>query len=98
MKHTKTWYYEFLFAGRLIKESAKTASKTVAKEAEKQRRRELEKGFNGLSDSRDERVRSIDDLASSFLEDYGVRQPRSAAFAKHAIGHVSRLLGEIDVR
>jgi integrase len=94
VKHTKIWYYEFVFAGRLIKESAKTASKTVAKEAEKQRRRELEKGFNGLSDSRDERVRSISDLASSFLEDYKVRQPRSATFAKHAIGHVDRLVGE----
>lgn len=32
LKHTKTWYYEFIFAGRLIKESAKTGSKTVAKE------------------------------------------------------------------
>jgi len=95
MKHTKIWYYEFVFAGRLIKESAKTASKTVAKEAEKQRRRELEKGFNGLSDSRDERVRSIDDLASSFLGDYKVRQPRSAIFAEHAMGHVNRLLGEL---
>ena len=95
MKHTKIWYYEFVFAGRLIKESAKTASKTVAKEAEKQRRRELENGFNGISDSRDERVRSIGDLASSFLEDYRVRQPRSATFAEHAMGHVNRLLGEL---
>jgi integrase len=94
MKHTKIWYYEFVFAGRLIKESAKTHSKTVAKEAEKQRRRELEKGFNGLSDSRDQRVRSIRDLACSFLADYSVRQPRSTAFAKHAMGHVVRLLGE----
>ena len=38
MKHTKTWYFEFMFAGRLIKESAKSTSKTVAREAEKQSR------------------------------------------------------------
>ncbi len=30
-KHTKVWYYAFIFAGRLVKESAKTTSKTVAK-------------------------------------------------------------------
>jgi integrase len=95
MKHTKIWYYEFVFAGQLIKESAKSASKTVAKEAEKQRRRELENGFNGLSDSRNQRVRSIGDLSFSFLEDYKVRQPRSATFAEHAIGHVKRLFGEL---
>lgn len=47
-KHTKVFYYEFIFAGRLVKESAKTTSKTVAKEAEKRRRRELEEGFNGI--------------------------------------------------
>ncbi len=58
-KHTKTWYYEFIFAGRLVKESAKTTSKTVAKEAEKKRRRELEEGFNGIGDARDERVTPV---------------------------------------
>jgi hypothetical protein len=56
LKHTRVWYYEFIFAGPLIKESAKTASKPVAKEAEKRRRRELEEGFNGLADSRDDRI------------------------------------------
>ena len=27
MQHTKVWYYEFVFAGRLVKESAKTNRK-----------------------------------------------------------------------
>ncbi|MGI9071912.1 MAG: tyrosine-type recombinase/integrase [Bryobacteraceae bacterium] len=94
LKHTKIWYYEFIFAGRLVKESAKTKSKTVAKEAEKQRRRELEEGFNGIADSRDQRIRSLTGLGQTFLKDYRVRQPKSARFAEHAIGHVERLLGE----
>jgi hypothetical protein len=47
-KRTKVWYYKFIFAGRLVKESAKSTSKTVAREAEKKRRRELEEGFNGI--------------------------------------------------
>ena len=58
-RRTKIWYYKFIFAGRLIKESAKTTSKTVAKEAEKRRRRELEEGFNGVNDARDLRMRPL---------------------------------------
>jgi integrase len=95
LKHTKVWYYEFVFAGRLIKESAKTPLKTVAKEAERQRRRELEQKFNGIVDARSERVRTIRDLASSFLKDYRVRQSTSATFAEHAIAHVERLIGRL---
>jgi integrase len=95
MKHTKVWYYEFIFAGRLVKESAKTKSKTVAKQAEQARRRELEKGFNGVSDGRQERIRNVEELASGFLADYKVRKPKSATFAQHALGHVVRLIGDL---
>lgn len=77
----------------MIKEPAKTKSKTVAKNAEKRRRRELEGGFNGLTDIRNERIRKVRDLADVFLEDYRIRQPKSATFAEYAICHVSRLLG-----
>src|SRR5215470_5186141 len=45
----ETWWYKFKFAGQTIRESAKTGSKTVAKSAERTRRRELEEGFNGIS-------------------------------------------------
>jgi hypothetical protein len=76
-----------VFAGRLVKESAKTKSKTVAKAAEQARRRELEKGFNGLSDGRQDRIRNLRELARTFLADYQVRQPKSATFGEHALGH-----------
>lgn len=92
-KHTKVWYYEFIFAGRLIKESAKTPSKTVAKEAEKKRRRELEEGFNGIGSARDQRVTKLRDLAETFMADYELRQPKSITFARHAVKHIVRLLG-----
>lgn len=97
LKHTHVWYYEFIFAGRLVKESAKTTSKTVAKQAEQARRRELEKGFNGVSDGRQERIRHVGELAKSFLADYQVRQPKSSSFAEHAIAHVLRLIGGLMV-
>jgi integrase len=87
------WWYEFLFARRRVRESAKTTSKTVAKQAEKNRRRELEHGFNGIQDNRDERVRSIKELATAYLADYRLRH-KSGVFADYALGHVTRLIGE----
>jgi hypothetical protein len=46
-KRGKTYWYEFIFNGR-IRESAKTRSKRVAEEAENARRRDLELGINGI--------------------------------------------------
>jgi integrase len=88
------WWYEFWFAGRRIRESSKSESKTVAKSAEKNRRRELEEGFNNVSDVRRERVRAMGEIADEFLEDYKLRLPQSATFAEYAIGHIKRLLGD----
>ena len=42
------WWYDFIFEGQRVRESAKTRSKTVAKAAEKARRRELEESYNGI--------------------------------------------------
>ena len=41
-------WYKFRFAGQMIRESTKSASKTVAKEAERARRRELEESWNQI--------------------------------------------------
>ena len=40
-KRGDVYWYEFIFAGKRIRESTKSHSKTVAKEAEKDRRRSL---------------------------------------------------------
>jgi hypothetical protein len=91
-KRGKIWWYEFWFAGRRIQESAKTASKTVAKLAEQQRRRELEEGFNSIEDRREERIRAIREVAKEYLESSVLRN-RSVAFAQYAVNHLTRLLG-----
>jgi hypothetical protein len=57
-RRADVWSYKFRFAGRFIRE-AKTASKTVASQAEKQRRRDLEEGYNNIAEVRDERVRPL---------------------------------------
>jgi len=42
------WWYKFRFAGQVIRESTKSESKTVAKDAERVRRRELEESWNQI--------------------------------------------------
>lgn len=66
-KRGGVYWYHFLFAGRHIQESAKTTSKTLAKSAEQKRRRELEEGFNSLTDGRKDRIRTIAELADKYL-------------------------------
>lgn len=88
----KVYWYKFYFAGQLICESSKSRSKTVAKNAEQQRRRELEAGYNNIKDLRVERVRPLDEVITEYLVGYRLRY-RSASFAEYALGHVSRLLG-----
>jgi hypothetical protein len=93
-KRGDIWWYKFVFAGQPIRESSKSTSKTIAKTAEQQRRRELEQGFNNVTiiDTRKERVRLFGELADAFYEDYAIRLPKSATYAKYAVDHLKRLL------
>ncbi|MCL5669738.1 MAG: hypothetical protein M1423_00310 [Acidobacteria bacterium] len=45
----RIWWYRFRFGGRIIHESSKSTSKEVAREAEKQRRRQLEESWNQVT-------------------------------------------------
>jgi integrase len=92
-KRGTTWWYKFRFAGRLIRESAKTTSKTVARDAERTRRRELEAGYNNLSD-REERVQTLSSIGAEYLSEYKLRH-RATRFAEYALRHVVRLLGKL---
>jgi integrase len=93
LKPSAVWWYKFYFAGQFIRESSKSTSKTLAKQAEQKRRRELEEGFNGITDRREERIRSMKDLADAYLEAYKLRA-KSPAFADYALDHVVRHLGK----
>ena len=47
-KRGDVWWYKFRFAGQMVRESSKSGSKTVAKDAERIRRRELEESWNQI--------------------------------------------------
>ena len=94
-KQAAVWWYEFSFAGRRIRESSKSTRKTLAVEAEKIRRRELELGFNAIKDTRTDRIKPISEMADAYLREYRLRKPRSIVFATAALGHVKRLVGRV---
>ena len=87
------WWYKFYFAGREIRESTKSTSKTIAKDAEKERHRELERGFHNITQVRENRIRPLREIAAEYLADYRLRF-RGVTFAEYAIGHVTRHLGD----
>ena len=96
-KRGKTWHYEFLFANKRIRESAKSTSKTIAKEAERKRRRELEEGFNGLTkEDRSWRVLAFSEAAEKYFADYAKRhRPHSISYMRNCLVHLNQYLGKM---
>jgi hypothetical protein len=54
-----TWWYEFRFARQVVRESARTRSKSVACKAEQARRGELEEGYHGIKRRAEPRLFSV---------------------------------------
>ncbi len=65
-KGHKTWTMEFLFNGQRIRESTGVRAKTLAKEIEKKRRRDLEEGTAGIRKRKLPRLFSV--AANEWLE------------------------------
>jgi integrase len=92
------WYqYEFLYGGKRVQESARTKSKTIAKEAERKRREELERAAIGLpAEGRADRIASVAEKINAYLESYHVNhRAKSIAFATGRLENVRRLLGSV---
>ena len=94
-KRGDVYWYKFRFAGKLIRESAKTKSKTLAKLAEKKRHRDLEEGFNDvLTESRNDRIRTLSGAADAYSIAYSARNAASSAsYSKYCIKHLKEHLG-----
>lgn len=92
-----TWWFEFTFCGKRIRESAKTSRKTIAAEAEKRRRLELEKARAGMpSESGEERINRVSDSVKSYLRHYASNhRAKSVIFATQRLAHVERLIGKL---
>jgi integrase len=96
-KRGSTWWYEFIFAGKRVRESAKTSRKTIATEAERNRRLELEKTLSGMPlEKRENRIRSVAGVVKAYEDHYSINhRAKSVAFSKSRLAHVKRLLGAL---
>ena len=91
-KRGDVWWYKFHFAGQEIRESTKTTSKTVAKDAERARRRQLEESFNSIKPRRVTPQFSI--ASSDWLKTRTAIAPSTERSYKLAISQLTRDFGK----
>src|ERR1035441_4106220 len=94
-KRGKTWWYEFVYGGQRIRDSAKTSKKTIAIEAEKDHRRRLERASAGMpSEQPQQRIRNVAAVLKEYEAQYGINhRDNSLTIVRNRSKHVARLLG-----
>jgi integrase len=94
------WWYKFRFGGQMIRESSKSESKTIARDAERSRRRELEQGFNRIERHRSALLFSV--AAEEWLTAKKAHlAPRSVVIERANLKHLTPFFGKMllcDVR
>lgn len=96
-KQSDVWWFEFVFDGQRIRESSKSARKTIAAEAEKQRRKDLERARAGLPiEEPSRRIQRVADALKSYEEGYMItHRAKSASWVKERLVHVRRLMDQV---
>jgi hypothetical protein len=93
-KRGEVWWYKFRFGGQMIRESSKSPSKTVAKDAERTRRRELEESFNRIP-----KRRVALTFGPAFEEWIKAKEahlaPRSVVIERANLKHLSPFFGKL---
>ena len=91
-KRGDVWWYKFRSAGQMIRESSKSESKTIARDAERARRRELEENWNQI------KRRKLPPLFSVAAEDWLKTRtsiaPSTERSYKLAIAHLKTDFGK----
>ncbi len=105
-KHPKTgklvrsavWWYEFIYAGSRIRESSKQTKKTLATEAEKRRRKELEQSYAGVPnhETPKDRIRTVKGALATYQKSYAVNhREKSTAVVSERSKPLERHLGSL---
>jgi integrase len=90
---SSVWSYEFEFKGQRYRETTKTTSKTVARDAFNARRREVELGFNGIK--KREMPKTFSVAADEHLAaKEGNIAPSTFEILKRAISHLRPVFGK----
>jgi hypothetical protein len=94
LKQSKQWWYDFTYDGRRHCNAAKTTRKTIATEAERQKRLELEQAGRKPAVRSADRTASVKERATVYLANYpSNHRAKSVIFATQRLAHVKRLLG-----
>ena len=88
----KIWWFRFQLCGQEIRESAKTTSKTLAREAERARRRRLEESYNGVT--KRERPPLFKIAAREWLKTKATATPRTYRNYREHVDSLITDLGE----
>jgi integrase len=92
-KRGTIWWYRFKFSGQTIRETSKSTSRTLARDAERCRRRELEEGYNGIS--RPKRIHIFSVVADSWLNAKAATlSPRTVQIERLNLKHLNPVLGQ----
>ena len=96
-KESSKWWFEFTFAGRHVRESSKSTRKTIAVEAEKRRRLELERALAGIpTEKPTDRIRDVKTALKAYADSYRVNhRPGSVTLVEERSKHLVRLLGSM---
>ncbi len=101
VKHAAVWWYEFTYAGKRYRESAKTTRKTLAGDREEKRRLELERQMTTGRRAADPRLmlRTVKEAIETYIAKYDApnHAARSISWVKERCPEVVRLLGSVSL-
>jgi len=96
-KESRVWWYEFIYGGERIRQSAKTTRKSIAVEAEKDHRRRLERASAGMpTEQPEQRIRTVATVLRDYEAAYGVNhRHNSAVLVVGRSKHLVKALGSV---
>ena len=86
------WWYRFRFGGRIIHESSRSQSLTVAREAEKQRRRQLEESWNRIEKKK--LPPTFEQAGTEWLRKRAALKANTRETYQHALKHLNTFFGK----
>lgn len=94
---SQNWWYEFVYCGERIRESAKTTRKTIAENAEKDHRLRLERAHAGMAtEAPKQRIKTVAEVLRTYEAQYGVNhRDNSLVIVANRSKHVTRKLGSV---
>jgi len=94
---SKFYICEFVYQGKRFQESTGATSKTVAREYEKGRRKEMERAAAGLpTEQKAARIRTVADVVEPYSQGYKLNhRPQSVLFSTGRLAKVKKALGNV---